>query len=133
MVEEYRTSSNFHQYINIVESRFPCAPPTIQCRYDSGINELYIAMENVSIGMAQDLMVKILISKVRVTITINGFATYTYKRHHGINADLLARKWEIGPDKAKQTLQYTTRDNVISVLNPLTRRYRTVFLSKKLG
>ena len=27
--EEYRTSSNFHRYINIVESRVPCAPPTI--------------------------------------------------------------------------------------------------------
>ena len=38
MEEEYRTSSNFHQYINIVESRFPCVPPKIQCRYDLGIH-----------------------------------------------------------------------------------------------
>ena len=37
--EEYRTSSNYHQYINIVESRVPCAPPMIQCRYDSVIYE----------------------------------------------------------------------------------------------
>ena len=35
MEEEYRTSSNFHQYINIVDSRFTCTPTTIECRYDS--------------------------------------------------------------------------------------------------
>ena len=62
--EEYRTSSNFHWYINIFDSRVPCAPPEIQCRYDSGIHEFDIAMENFSIGLAQDLMVDIFISKV---------------------------------------------------------------------
>ena len=66
MEEEYRTSSNFHRYINIVESRVPCAPPTIQCRDDSGIHEFDRAMANVSIGLAQYLMLGILISKVRV-------------------------------------------------------------------
>ena len=46
-----------------------------------------------------------MISKVRVKITRSGFATYTDKRHHRISADILARKWGIGIDKAKQTLQ----------------------------
>ena len=69
MEEDYRTSSNFHGYINIVETRVPCAPPTIQCRYDSGIHEFDIAMENVSIGLSQDLMVDRLIREVRVKIT----------------------------------------------------------------
>ena len=44
MEEEYRTSSNFHRYINIVESRVPCAPPPIQCRDDSVIHEFDRAM-----------------------------------------------------------------------------------------
>ena len=79
MDEDYRTISNFYQYVNIVESRVPCAPPTIQCRDYSGIHKFGRSMENVSIGMAQYLMVYILISKFRVKITISGFATYIGK------------------------------------------------------
>ena len=92
MEEEYRTSSNFHQYINIVEIRVPCSLTTIQCRHNLGIHEFDRAMSNVSIGLAQDLMVDILISKDRVKRTIIGFTTYTDKRHHGISANILARK-----------------------------------------
>ena len=50
-------------------------------------------------------MVDILISKVRVKRTRSGFATYTDKRHHGISADRLARKWGIGIEKAKPNIQ----------------------------
>ena len=103
--EEYRKSSNFHRYINIVESRVPCAPPTIHCRDDSGIHEFDREMQNFPIELDQDLMVDQLISKVRVNKTRSGFTTYTDKRQHGINADILARKWGIGLDKAKRTLQ----------------------------
>ena len=99
MEEEYRTSSNFHRYINIFERRVPCAPPTIQCRYDKGIHEFDAAIANVSIGMAQELMVEILISKVRVNRKKSGFTTYTDKQHHGISADLVERKLGIGLDK----------------------------------
>ena len=105
MEEEYRTSSNFHRYINNVERRVPCAPPTIQCRYDSGIHEFDREMANVSIGLAQELMVGRLISKVRVKITRSGLTTYTDKRHHGISVDLLARKWGIGIYKENRNLQ----------------------------
>ena len=69
MEEEYRTSSTFHRYINIVESRVPCVPPTIQCRDDLVMHDFYRAMVNVSIGMAQDLIVDRLINKVRVKRT----------------------------------------------------------------
>ena len=79
MEGEYRKSSNFHRYINIVENRVPCAPTTINCRDDSGIHEFDIAMANVSIGLSQDLMVDILIIKVRVKRTRSGFTTYTDK------------------------------------------------------
>ena len=63
------------------------------------------AMENVSIGLDQDLMVDILISKVRVKIPRSGFAIYTDRKHHGISADILAIKWGIGLDKANMNLQ----------------------------
>ena len=66
MEEEYRTGSNFYRYINIVESRVPCALPTIQCIDNSGIHEFDRAMENFYIVISQDLMVSILIRKVRV-------------------------------------------------------------------
>ena len=99
MEEEYRTSSNLHWYINIVDSRVPCAPPTIQCRYGSGIHYFDRAIENFYIGLAQELMADRLVSKVRVKRKIIGFVTYIYKQHHGISADILERKWEIGSDK----------------------------------
>ena len=75
MEEEYRTSSNFHRYINIVESRVPCAPPIIQCRDNLVIHDFDRAMANVSIGLAEELMVDILIRKVRVKRTRSGFIT----------------------------------------------------------
>ena len=74
-------------------------------------------------------MADILISKVRVKRTRSGFAPYTDKQHHGISADILTRKWGIGIDKSKRTLQSATQDNVRSALKPLKRRYRTYFLS----
>ena len=89
-------------------------------------------MANVSIGLAQGLMVERLISKIRIKITRSGFATYTDKQHHGISADILTRKWGIVIDEAKQTIQSTTQDNVRLALKPLTRRYRTDFLSQRL-
>ena len=94
-----------HRYINTVESRVPCTPPTIQFRDDSVIHDFDRSMENVSIGLSQDLMVDRLISKVRFKRTISRYATYTDKRHHGISADLLEIKWRIGIDKEKRTLQ----------------------------
>ena len=91
MEEEYRTRSSFHQYINIVESRVSCATPLIQCRDELGIHEFDRAMTNVSIGLDQDFMVDILISKVRFKRKISGLKTYIDKQHHGISADIWAR------------------------------------------
>ena len=132
MEEEYRKISNINRYINNVDRRVPCAPPTIQCIYELGIHEFDRAMEFVFIGLAHDLMVNRLISKIRVKIPRSGFATYTDKQHHKISADLLVIKWRVGIDKAKRTPQTTTHDNFRSALKPLTRRYRTDFLSQSL-
>ena len=104
MEEEYRTSSNFYRYINIIESRIPRTPPTIQCRDDSGIHDFDIAMSKISIKLSQYLLVDILINNIRVRKTRSGYAAYTDKQHHGISADLLARKWGIVTDNAKRNL-----------------------------
>ena len=130
--EEYRTSSIFNRYINIVESRVPNAPPKIQCTYIFEINDFDRETEKNSIGLAHDLMVDRLIRKVRVKRTRSGFTTYTDKKHHGISTDLLERKWGIVLENAKQNLQSTTQDNVRSALKPLTCRYRTYLLSQRL-
>ena len=39
LVEEYRTTSNFHPHINLIESIIIFVPPTIHCRENSGICE----------------------------------------------------------------------------------------------
>ena len=93
MGEEYRTSSNFHRYINNVDSRVPCTPPTNQCRDELVIHEFDRSMANFSIELAQNLIVDRLISKVRVKRTRSGFATYIDNQRHGISADILARKY----------------------------------------
>ena len=130
--EEYRTISNFHCYINIVESRIPSAPPTIQWRDESEIHKFDITVANISIGLDQALLVDRLIINIRVMRTRRGYVTYTDKPHHGISADILARIWGIGLDKAKRTLQSTTQDNVRSALKPLARWYITDLLSQRL-
>ena len=79
-------------------------------------------MLKVSTELAQNLMVDRIISNVRFRRTRSGYATYTDNQHHGISTDLLARKWGIGLDKEKRTLQYVTQDNVISALKTLTQR-----------
>ena len=62
----------------------------------------------------------------------SGYATYTDKRHHWISADTLERKWGIGLDKAKNNLRYITQYNVRSSLKPLTRRYSTDLLLRRI-
>ena len=42
--DDYRTSSNFHRYSNIVEIIIPSATPTIQCRDDLRIHDFDRAM-----------------------------------------------------------------------------------------
>ena len=77
-------------------------------------------------------MVERLIIKVRINKTISGFATYTYKQHHGIRADILARKLGIVIYNTNSTLQSTAHNNLRSDLKPLIWRYRRYFLSQRL-
>ena len=59
-------------------------------------------------------------------------ATITNERHHGVKSELLAQKWGIGLEKARQTLKATTQHAVRSAVLPLKRRYRTDLLSQRL-
>ena len=59
-------------------------------------------------------------------------ATFTGDRHHDTDPSILARKWGIGLQKAKDTLKCTTQMNMRSAVLPLTRRYRTDLLSPRL-
>ena len=73
-----------------------------------------------------------LVSQVQVRMTRTWYATITNERQHGVQPDLLARKWGIGLDKAKATLKSTTQDSIRSAILPLTRRYRTDLMSQRL-
>ena len=90
-------------------------------------------MENFYIVLDQDLMVDRLISNVRVKSTSIGYATYTEKRHHGIKAGITKMNCGIGIDKAEQNLESTMKENVRSSINLHKCKYRTEFLSQRLG
>jgi hypothetical protein len=47
------------------------------------------------------------------------------ERKSALTPEVLSRRWNIGLDSAKRTLQVTTQKGVRTVLHPLTRRYRT--------
>ena len=98
------------------------------CKYeeDLHISEFDRQCLESSGSLAQDVMVDRLIGSVQVD------ATYSDKRHHGANPELLARKWGIGLQKAKETLACTTQLNIRSAILPLTRRYRTDLVSQRL-
>jgi Reverse transcriptase (RNA-dependent DNA polymerase) len=57
-------------------------------------------------------------------ITSNLAATITGERHSILTPENLARKWNIGLDTAKKTLQVTTQRGVRTAIHPLHRRYR---------
>jgi hypothetical protein len=51
-------------------------------------------------------------------------ATFTSERHASVNPENLSRKWNIGLETAKRTLQVTTQRGVRTAVHPLHRRYR---------
>ena len=118
--------------INKVRSQTPCAPPVTYIQDYMSIHEFYRAMVNVSIWLAQHLMVDRLIGNIRVSMTKKGYATITNERHHSVKPELLAKKWGIGLEKAKETLKATTKDCNISYILTLTRIYSIDLISQLL-
>ena len=70
-------------------------------------------MVNFSIELAQDLMMDRILGNIKVYITKNGYATITNERHHLVTPELLTRKWGIGLEKAKETLEKKTQECII--------------------
>ena len=58
-------------------------------------------------------------------------ADYWDKHHSEVSADDLSRKWGIGLEKAKETLDVTMYMNVRSAILPLTKRYCNDILYQK--
>jgi hypothetical protein len=51
-------------------------------------------------------------------------ATITSERHSSVTFENLSRKWNIGLETAKRTLQVTTQRGIRTAVHPLHRRYR---------
>ena len=50
-------------------------------------------------------MVNRIIENIRVSMTKKGYATIPNERHHLVKLELFSRKWVIGLEKAKETIQ----------------------------
>ena len=118
--------------ISFTQSSAPSAPPATQVIDDIALQEFDRILATVSTGLIPELIMENIICKVNTRKTRNGYATITDDRHHGISPELLARKWGIGLEKAKNTLKGTTQNSIRSAVMPLTRRYRTDFMSQRL-
>ena len=68
----------------------------------------------------------------RAIKSVQVHATYSEKQHHGANPKLLARKWGIGLQKAKDALKVATQLNIRLAILLLSRRYKTDMLSQCL-
>ena len=69
MEEEQRINMFNLRSIDQVRSQTPCYPPVIYIQDDMAIHNFDSAMANVSIGLAQYLMVYRIIGKIRVYTT----------------------------------------------------------------
>ncbi len=88
-------------------------------------HEPQVLLSSVSIAYDEKAMDRALLSKL-----------VTEKRHSPITAEEVSKKFAIGLDTAKKTLQVTTQRGVRHAIHPIHRRYRTDHLDlhrKRLG
>ena len=101
-----------------------CVGTKVEYKDNCNIHDFDRALAHT--GLVEDLITD------RAIKSVNIHATYSDKRHHGTDPALLARKWGIGLQKAKDTLKVTTQLNIRSAILPLSRRYKTDMLSQRL-
>ena len=70
--------------INKVRSQTPCDPPVTYIKDTMSIHYFDRVMSNVSIRLAQDLMVDWLIWKMRLSMTKKRYAKIINKRNHSV-------------------------------------------------
>ena len=107
--------------------------PTFNGQFDN-------ALASCSSVYCIDLMLQRMVASVRVAspksrvdepeVQISAFESK--QRHHDVNPETLARKWNIGLDQARQTLRVTTQLGVRQAVHPLTRRYRTDLMQQNV-
>ena len=118
--------------INQVRSQIPCDTPVTHVQDDMVIHDFNRAIMNISIRLAQDIMVDRIIGNIRVSMTKKEYAKITNKRHHSVTPELLVRNLAIGLENSKEALEVTIQYCIRSALLPLTRRYHTYFMSQCL-
>jgi hypothetical protein len=97
--------------------------------YDN-VSESTTVLSSISTAYEDQLFCRKVIASVNVATAHredNGqsvSAVLTNERHAGITPENLARKWNIGLETAKKTLQVTTQRGICTALHPLQRRYR---------
>ena len=107
MKEEEKSNMFNLRLINQVRSHTPYAPPITYIQDDTTIHDFNRAMVNVSIGLAQDIMVEKLIWNIKVSIIKKVYATIKNERHHLVTPKILTGKWGIGLKKTKDMLRAT--------------------------
>ena len=135
-ISSMEAEKNYHRihsrHIAQVRGHTPTASPINIIRDDIVIPDFDRAMVETSLELVDGLMAERMISKITTCKTRDGYATITNDRHHEVNTDLLAQKWGIGMEKAKDTLKCTTQKCIRSAILPLTRRYRIDLMSQRL-
>ena len=92
-MEKEKRSNVFNlRFINIVRSQTPCDPPITYIQDEMAIHDFDRAMVDVSIGLAQDLMMDRKIGNIRVSMNKTLYATITIERHHSVTPELLENK-----------------------------------------
>lgn len=80
-----------------------------------------VHLSAVSSTLVEDEFLRNLEATVKVTLA----STATGKRSNEITAEVLAKRWGVGLDTARNTLKVTTQKGIRSFTHPLHRRYRT--------
>ena len=84
-LEEEKWSNMFNlRLINQVRIKTPCDPLVTHIQDGMFIHYFNRAIVNVSIGLAQDLMVYMLIGNIRVSLNKERYEKITNERHHSV-------------------------------------------------
>ena len=102
MEEEQRSNMFNLRLINKMRSQTPCATPITYTQDEMIIHDFDRAMVNVSIWLAQDLMVDRIIWNIGFFMTKKGYENITNERHHLVTPELLAREWVIVFEKCQR-------------------------------
>ncbi len=132
--EEFCNSykGDYQEAASQVSSVSTCTKLSHECAqqtYELQMSVAQISLYDVSSTLCDKSFVADLQDQVQVShpksISVSGIGT-DVKRQGGVNAELLAKNWDIDLDVAHKTLKVTTQRGVRTVLHPnLSRRFRT--------